>query len=173
MSNPLDFLGLYKTHSEASGRQHIPAKSISGDSCEAQILVAGQRYRDRPTVLENILNDLFHVFRYETCQNLKEALDILLLAMERFVFTELVDRSHLEDIQAQPGEAHPDIRQCLTLLCCQVRELEEGLECESEEEDPEYTAEWHADSQGGPHHDEEWLPNSVPVPDPRRCSLRL
>ena len=57
----------------------------AGDSCEAQILLAGHRYLDRPTVLENILNDLFHVFRYETCQNLKTALDILLLAMERFV----------------------------------------------------------------------------------------
>ena len=60
----------------------------------------------RPTVLESILNDLFHVFRYETCNNLRQvghddndnrkkrhiivnnivntqALDILLLAMER------------------------------------------------------------------------------------------
>ena len=27
---------------------------------------------DRPTVLENILNDLFHVFRYETCVNLRQ-----------------------------------------------------------------------------------------------------
>ena len=26
----------------------------------------------RPTVLENILNDLFHVFRYETCSNLRQ-----------------------------------------------------------------------------------------------------
>lgn len=83
VNNPLEFLGLYKTHNEASSRQHIPARSISGDSCEAQILLAGHRYLDRPTVLENILNDLFHVFRYETCQNLKKALDILLLAMER------------------------------------------------------------------------------------------
>jgi len=83
--NPLQFLGLYKTHHEASSRQNIPAKTVSGDSCEAQILVAGQRYLDRPTVLENILNDLFHVFRYETCQDLKQALDILLLAMERHI----------------------------------------------------------------------------------------
>ena len=36
---------------------------LPGDADEAQILVAGQRYLDRPTVLENILNDLFHVFR--------------------------------------------------------------------------------------------------------------
>jgi len=85
IGNPLDFLGLYKTHHDACSRPNIPAiaKSISGDFNETQILVAGQRYLDRSQVLESILNDLFHVFRYETCQNLKEALDILLLAMER------------------------------------------------------------------------------------------
>ena len=38
--------------------------SHAGDTNEAQILVAGQRYLDRPTVLESILNDLFHVFRW-------------------------------------------------------------------------------------------------------------
>ena len=37
---------------------------ISGDTNEAQILVAGLRYLDRPAVLESILNDLFHVFRF-------------------------------------------------------------------------------------------------------------
>ena len=82
METPLQFLGLYKTHNDASGRQLIPARVISGDTDESQILVAGQRYLDRPTVLESILNDLFHVFRYETCQNTEDALDILLLAME-------------------------------------------------------------------------------------------
>ena len=99
VDKPLDFLGLYKTHNDASSRTHIPAICVSGmsiniifpdntecnntgDSDEAQILVAGQRYLDRPAVLETILNDLFHVFRYETCQNTEAALDILLLAME-------------------------------------------------------------------------------------------
>ena len=55
---------------------------VTGDTNEAQILVAGRHYIDRPAVLESILNDLFHVFRYETCQNTENALDILLLAME-------------------------------------------------------------------------------------------
>lgn len=83
VNNPLHFLGLYKTQHSASGWTHIPALSVSGDSNEEQILEAGRRYMDRPTVLENILNDLFHVFRYETCNNLRQALDILLLAMEK------------------------------------------------------------------------------------------
>ena len=64
MDRPLQFLGLYKTHNDASGRHLIPARVISGDTDESQILVAGQRYLDRPTVLESILNDLFHVLRY-------------------------------------------------------------------------------------------------------------
>jgi len=83
VEKPLDFLGLYKTRHSASSWNNIPAKSVSGDFNEAQILEAGRRYMDRPTVLESILNDLFHVFRYETCNNLRQALDILLLAMER------------------------------------------------------------------------------------------
>jgi len=82
VEKPLDFLGLYKTHNDASSRLHIPALSVSGDANEAQILVAGKRYLDRATVLESILNDLFHVFRFETCQNTEQALDILLQAME-------------------------------------------------------------------------------------------
>jgi len=82
VEKPLDFLGLYKTHNDASSRRHIPAVCVSGDTNEAQILEAGRRYLDRPAVLESILNDLFHVFRYETCQNTEIALDILLLAME-------------------------------------------------------------------------------------------
>ena len=72
-------------------------------------------------------------------------------------------------IQAQPREAHPDLRQCLTILCGQVRESEEGMECEGEEEDPGDTAEWHADPQGGPHHDEERLSDTLPVYDSSRC----
>merc|ERR1719336_2664712 len=34
-----------------------------------------------PIVVESILNDLFHVFRLETCHNVRQALDIVLLAM--------------------------------------------------------------------------------------------
>jgi len=83
VKNPLNFLGLYKTMDEASSRMHIPARTITGDSCEEQILLAGQLYLDRPTVLENVLNDLFQIFRSDTCQNLKLALEVLLRAMER------------------------------------------------------------------------------------------
>jgi hypothetical protein len=36
-------------------------------------------------MLENILNDLFQIFRYDNFENIREALDILLLAMERHI----------------------------------------------------------------------------------------
>ncbi|XP_023341040.1 protein zer-1 homolog [Eurytemora carolleeae] len=83
VDKPLNFLGLYKTLDDASSRLHIPARSITGDHSEEQILLAGQLYLDRASVLENILNDLFQMFRSETCQNLKLALEVLLMAMER------------------------------------------------------------------------------------------
>ena len=56
---------------------------VSGDSTEAQILVAGLHYLDRPLVVESVLNDLFHIFRYETCSDVKSALDIILMAMDK------------------------------------------------------------------------------------------
>jgi len=91
INQPLEFLGLYKTQHEASGRQYIPAKSISGDTSEEQILLAGQKYLERPSVLHNVLNDLFVVLRYKTWNNLKQALDICLLAMDRYV-----DEKHIQ-----------------------------------------------------------------------------
>jgi Zyg-11 family protein len=65
VDRPLEFLGLYKTAHEACCRSHLPAKKVSGDANEQQILVAGQQYLDRPSMLENVLNDLFHIFRIQ------------------------------------------------------------------------------------------------------------
>ena len=58
-------------------------RTVTGDMSEEQILLAGQLYVERSTVLENVLNDLFQIFRTESCQNLKLALEVLLNAMER------------------------------------------------------------------------------------------
>ena len=91
MDNPLEFLGLYKTHNEASDRQHIPARVISGDMSERQVLVAGRRYLHRPFVMQTVLNDLVKLIREENCKDLKGALEILDLAME----------SHPHEIQIQ------------------------------------------------------------------------
>ena len=61
---------------------HIPARVISGDTEERQVLVAGSRYLHRPAVMQSVLNDLVRVIRYENCRDVIGALDILLLAME-------------------------------------------------------------------------------------------
>ena len=82
MDNPLEFLGLYKTHNNASSRHNIPAKLISGHHGESQILEAGRRYLHRPAVLETVLNDLVTEFRFENCKDLRGALDVILAAME-------------------------------------------------------------------------------------------
>lgn len=83
VATPLDFIGLYKTSHEACTRAHIPAKEISGDGNEKQTLSAGHHYLDRPSILENVLNDLFHVFRYEHFNDVRAALDVILIAMDR------------------------------------------------------------------------------------------
>lgn len=83
VSCPLDFLGLLNTTNDACHRHHIPAKRITGDANEMQILTAAKAYLDRPEVLQKVLNDLFHLFRYEWCQNSMLALKLILQAMQQ------------------------------------------------------------------------------------------
>lgn len=84
-NNPLEFLGLFGTLHEACFRHHIPAKRISGDANEEQILTAAQVYYDRPEYLQKVLNDLFNIFRYGSCSNPRLALDVVLIAMKRYI----------------------------------------------------------------------------------------
>ncbi|XP_065343212.1 protein zer-1 homolog [Cloeon dipterum] len=80
---PLEFLGLYGTMHGACHRHDIPAKRISGDANEQQILTAAAAYLDRPEILQKVLNDLYHLFRFESCQDLNMALTLVLGAMDR------------------------------------------------------------------------------------------
>ena len=57
---------------------------VSGDKDEAQLLVAGQHYLNRPVFLESILNDLFNNFKYQESKNIQASLDIILLSMNRY-----------------------------------------------------------------------------------------
>ena len=85
IEQPLEFLGLYRTHQEeASRRTHIPARQVAGSASEEQILLAGRRYHDRPLVLENVLDDLMMLIRQETCRDLEQVVDITVLTMERY-----------------------------------------------------------------------------------------
>lgn len=83
VNRPLEFLGLFNTAHEACYRHHIPAKRIAGDANEEQILMSAQVYQERAEVLQKVLNDLFHVFRYEACSYPRLALDVVMAAMAR------------------------------------------------------------------------------------------
>ncbi|XP_014244618.1 protein zer-1 homolog [Cimex lectularius] len=85
VDRPLEFLGLYGTLHGACRRHDIPAKHISGDANERQILVAAASYLERPDILQRVLNDLYLLFRYDNCQDIKTALAVVLEAMDRHV----------------------------------------------------------------------------------------
>lgn len=56
---------------------------ISGDANEEQILTSAVVYRDRPVLLTKVLNDLYHLLRFETCKSIHRAFDVVLSAMDR------------------------------------------------------------------------------------------
>ena len=60
------------------------ATQVSGDATEAQTLVAGRHYLNRPSVMESILNTLYNFFRFEKCQDHRGAIDVILAAMDRY-----------------------------------------------------------------------------------------
>lgn len=91
VNRPLEFLGLFSTAHEACYRHHVPAKRIAGNANEDQILTAAQVYCERTEQIQKVLNDLFHVFRYETCRNTKLALDVVIQAMNQHV-----EKTHIQ-----------------------------------------------------------------------------
>ncbi|KAJ2954305.1 hypothetical protein O0L34_g2557 [Tuta absoluta] len=85
VNRPLEFLGLYGTHHGACKRHDIPAKVISGDANEEQILTAAVAYMERPAMLTRVLNDLYYLFRYENNAYVGRALSVVLDAMDQHV----------------------------------------------------------------------------------------
>ncbi|GAB0100363.1 Protein zer-1 homolog [Sergentomyia squamirostris] len=82
-NRPLQFLGLYNTAHSACRRYDIPAVTISGEANEEQILTSALVYQDRPNLLTKVLNDLYHLLRFEGCKSIHRALDVVLNAMDR------------------------------------------------------------------------------------------
>lgn len=80
---PLQFLGLYHAAYAACSRHDIPAITISGEANEAQVLTAAIMYQQRPILLTKVLNDLYHLLRFESCTSIHQALDVVLTAMEK------------------------------------------------------------------------------------------
>ncbi|XP_018578075.1 protein zer-1 homolog [Anoplophora glabripennis] len=86
VNNPFQYLGLYETSHDACLRHDIPAKLIAGNANEEQILVAALAYLDRTEMLQKVMNELFHLFRFENCQYVGQALNIVLEAMNRHLY---------------------------------------------------------------------------------------
>lgn len=82
VNRPLEFLGLYATQHGASHRHDIPALKVAGDCNEIQLLTAAKAYMDRPEMLQQVLNDLYHIFRYDTCIDIERALVVVLEALD-------------------------------------------------------------------------------------------
>ncbi|XP_045784158.1 protein zer-1 homolog isoform X2 [Maniola jurtina] len=87
VNNPLEFLGLYGTHHGACQRHDIPAKVISGDSNEEQLLIAAEVFIERPAMLSRVLNDLYYKFRITERYNdyASRTLSVVIDAMEQHV----------------------------------------------------------------------------------------
>lgn len=84
INKPLQFLGLYGTAHGACRRHDIPAKVVAGDANEDQILIAAHVCMDnKQELLQKVLSDLYHVFRYENCHRMDQALCTVLEAMEK------------------------------------------------------------------------------------------
>ncbi|CAG9767948.1 unnamed protein product [Ceutorhynchus assimilis] len=91
VDNPFHFLGLYETMHAACFRHDIPSKLIAGNANEEQILISALAYMDRTDMLQKVLNELFQLFRFETCQFVGQALDVVLESMNRHL-----DERHIQ-----------------------------------------------------------------------------
>ncbi|KPI96120.1 Protein zer-1-like [Papilio xuthus] len=85
VNKPLHFLGLYGTHNGACRWHDIPAKVITGDTNEEQILTSAKVYMGRTAMLAHVLNDLYYLFRYDQCESVQRSLEIVLEAMKRHI----------------------------------------------------------------------------------------
>jgi len=57
---------------------------VAGDANEEQILIAAHVCMDnKQELLQKVLSDLYHVFRYENCHRMDQALCTVLEAMEK------------------------------------------------------------------------------------------
>ncbi|XP_003702430.1 protein zer-1 homolog [Megachile rotundata] len=94
INRPLQFLGLYETSDGACRRRNIPAKLIAGNANEDQILLAAHVcMNNKQDLLKQVLNDLYHVHRYENCHRMDQALCAILEAMEKHPLQNLIQIS--------------------------------------------------------------------------------
>ncbi|KAK1128638.1 hypothetical protein K0M31_003096 [Melipona bicolor] len=85
VDRPLQFLGLYGANDAPCRRRNIPAKLIAGNANEDQILVAAHVYmNNKEDLMLKVISDLYHMYRYENCHRMDQALCAVLEAMEKY-----------------------------------------------------------------------------------------
>ncbi|CAL7944872.1 unnamed protein product [Xylocopa violacea] len=85
VDRPLQFLGLYGANDAPCRRRNIPAKLIAGNANEDQILVAAHVYmNNKENLMLKVMSDLYHMYRYENCHRMDQALCAVLEAMEKY-----------------------------------------------------------------------------------------
>ncbi|CAH1786643.1 unnamed protein product [Owenia fusiformis] len=88
-----EFLGLLYCTTEPCNRENIPAKKVTGDKTEEQVLVSIQANIEKTELLIRSLNHLFRIFRYSICKSPAVALKGILTAMKKHVFDRSVQIS--------------------------------------------------------------------------------
>ncbi|XP_074655038.1 LOW QUALITY PROTEIN: protein zer-1 homolog [Tubulanus polymorphus] len=78
-----DFLGLFQCVDSPCQRENIPAKQITGDANEEQLILSVKMYVDREGPLLKALDRLFLILRHVNSEHSSAALQALLLAMKR------------------------------------------------------------------------------------------
>lgn len=58
---------------------------IAGNANEEQTLIAAIAYIDRNDMLQKVLNELFHLFRFESIEHVGQALNVVLEAMSKHI----------------------------------------------------------------------------------------
>ncbi|XP_046330242.1 protein zer-1 homolog isoform X1 [Haliotis rufescens] len=86
----LEFLGLFGCAHDACYRKNIPAKRVSGESDEEQVLLSLQVYQDRCGLLIKALNSLFHLFRNFAVNRQCAVLEAILAGMKRHLWDKQV-----------------------------------------------------------------------------------
>uniref|UniRef100_A0A914CRH3 Uncharacterized protein n=1 Tax=Acrobeloides nanus TaxID=290746 RepID=A0A914CRH3_9BILA len=87
----LKFLGIFNCDNASNFRQ-IPAEYVCGDSGEQQLLLALQVYKQRPKIMQSVLNESYQLYRFG--DNLKHHVDALHLVLDAL-------RLHIENSTLQ------------------------------------------------------------------------
>ncbi|XP_050432282.1 protein zer-1 homolog isoform X2 [Adelges cooleyi] len=93
-NKPFEFLGLYHTMYNACRRQLIPAKTISGNANEEQLITAFNSFmHDKPELLAEVLNDITNFIEQNRFTQLEKAVHMVIDAITTNIDSDEVQKS--------------------------------------------------------------------------------